>query len=48
MPTSEEPKQDQSVTDLPVAADLEAKAEEIQSEDADTISGGWGKQTGGD
>ncbi len=41
MPTQEEPNQDQSV-------ELEKKTEEIPAEDADTISGGFGKSQGGD
>jgi hypothetical protein len=48
MPTNEELEQDQLVKDQPVAADLETKTEEIPSEDADTISGGWEKQNGGE
>jgi hypothetical protein len=48
MPTKEEPKQDESIQDQPVLAELEKKVEEILAEDADTISGGFGKNTGGD
>lgn len=48
MPTQEEPKQDQSVKDQPAAAEFEKKTDEIQTEDADAISGGFGQQKGGD
>ena len=48
MPTNEEPKHEESIKDQPAAAELEKKTEEIQSEDADTISGGFGQNRGGD
>ena len=48
MLANEEPKQDESLKDQPAAAELEKKVEEILTEDADSISGGFGKLTGGD
>jgi hypothetical protein len=48
MPTNEEPKQDPSAKDQAATPELEKKAEEIQSEDADTISGGFGRLNGGE
>ncbi len=48
MPTQEEPKQDQSIKDQPAAAELETKAEEIPADDAEVISGGFGRNNGAD
>ena len=47
MPVNEEPKEEESTKDK-LAAELEKKSDEIPAGDADTISGGWGKFTGGD
>lgn len=49
MQPNEEPKKEESIQDLPTAPELEQRADEIQPEVADAISGGGiGRSTGGD
>jgi hypothetical protein len=38
----EDPKQEESVKDQPASPDLEITAEELESEDADSVTGGGG------
>ncbi len=42
MPTSEDPKQEESIKDQPASPDLEITTEEIELEDADSVAGGGG------
>jgi hypothetical protein len=42
MPTSEEPKQEESITDQPAVPDLEITTEELEQEDTDKIAAGGG------
>ncbi len=40
MPTSEEPKQEESIKDQPAVPDLEVTTEELELEDSENVSGG--------
>ena len=40
MPTSEEPKQEESIKDQPAVPDLEITTEELELEDSENVSGG--------
>jgi len=46
MPANEETKLEESIKAQPAAAELEKKTEEIQTDDADLISGGFSGNTG--
>ena len=40
MPTSEDPKQEESIKDQPASPDLEIEPGELDQEDADKVAGG--------
>ena len=40
MPTSEEPKHEESTKDKPAVPDLEVTSEELELEDSENVSGG--------
>ncbi len=42
MPANQEPKQEETMKDQPASPDLEITAEELESEDADSVAGGGG------
>ncbi len=42
MPANQEPKQEETIKDHPASPDLEITAEELESEDADSVAGGGG------
>ena len=40
MPVNQDPKQEETIKDQPASPDLEITAEELESEDADSVAGG--------